>query len=253
MQRSNELHFPRKEAAMNSVIRFEDVWKRYEMGKAGSLTVLKEINLDIKNGEFIAITGPSGSGKSTIMNLVGALDVPSWGDVYLKNENIRSMSETSLAALRGKTIGFIFQQFNLLPTFSAAENVMIPMELNDVPEKEAKKRAEELLTIVGLGERMHHKPTELSGGQQQRVAIARALANDPEVILADEPTGNLDSVTGKFIMNFLLKLNKEGKTIILVTHELSLVDYASRAVYIKDGKIEREVINKKPKEIKDYE
>jgi len=230
---------------MESVIRLDDVWKRYEMGKAEGLTVLKEINLNIKKGEFVAITGPSGSGKSTIMHLVGALDTPSYGEIYLKNNNIKKISETSLSMLRGKTIGFIFQQFNLLPTFSALENVMMPMELVDMQDKEAKKRASELLTMMGLKDRMHHKPTELSGGQQQRVAIARALANDPEVILADEPTGNLDSKTGKFVMEFLGKLNKHGKTIILVTHELDLVSYASRIIYIKDGRIEKEIRNGK--------
>ena len=193
---------------MKPVIQLEDVWKRYEIG--GGLTVLKEINFSIKQGEFVAITGPSGSGKSTIMHIIGALDVPSYGNVYLKGENIKKMSETSLAGLRGKTIGFIFQQFNLLPTFNAIENVSIPMDIADLSESEEKKRAEKLLTMIGLGDRMHHKPNELSGGQQQRVAIARALANDPEVILADEPTGNLDSKTGKFIMDFLEKLNKEG-------------------------------------------
>jgi putative ABC transport system ATP-binding protein len=151
------------------------------------------------------------------------------------------MDESALAFLRGKTIGFIFQQFNLIPTLSALQNVMLPMEMIDVPEKEAKKRAEELLNMLGLGERLHHKPTELSGGQQQRVAIARALANDPEIIVADEPTGNLDSNTGRFVMDFLGKLNQKGKTIILITHDLNLVTYAKRIIYIKDGKIEKEV------------
>lgn len=232
---------------MESVIRLDDVWKRYDMGGTEGLTVLKEVDLDIKKGEFVAITGPSGSGKSTIMHLVGALDVPTYGGVYLKNKNIKSMSETSLAMLRGKTIGFIFQQFNLLPTFSALENVMIPMEILDRPEHECKKKAEELLQLMGLGDRIHHKPNQLSGGQQQRVAIARALANDPEVILADEPTGNLDSVTGKFVMNFLSNLNEHGKTVILVTHELSLIDYASRVIFIKDGRIAKESHNGKKK------
>ncbi len=228
---------------MNQVIRMDDVWKRYGMGKAGGLTVLKEIDLNIGQGEFVAITGPSGSGKSTMMNLVGALDAPSYGTIYLDNKDIEKMGESNLARLRSKKIGFIFQQFNLIPNMSALQNVMLPMELVDVPESYAKERATGLLNMLGLGERLNHKPSELSGGQQQRVAIARALANDPEVILADEPTGNLDSHTGKFVMDFLGKLHKEGKTIILVTHDLNLVSYAKRVVHIKDGRVEKEVYN----------
>jgi putative ABC transport system ATP-binding protein len=226
------------------IIKLSDVWKRYDMGKSTGLTVLKEVDLEIRPGEFIAITGPSGSGKSTIMHLLGTLDAPSFGEVDLRGKNIIKIGENSLATLRGKTVGFIFQQFNLLNTFNALENVMMPMELINIPEKEARKRAEELLVQMGLGDRLHHKPTELSGGQQQRVAIARALANEPDIILADEPTGNLDSHTGKFVMDFLEKLNKQGKTIILVTHEMDLVDYASRVIHIKDGKIEKIVHNK---------
>jgi putative ABC transport system ATP-binding protein len=176
-----------------------------------------------------------------MVNIIGALDKPSWGSTFLNGKNVSNMSESSLAFLRGKTIGFIFQQFNLLPNLSALQNVMLPMEMIDTPEKESRKRAEMLLNTLGLGDRMEHKPNELSGGQQQRVAIARALANDPEIIVADEPTGNLDSNTGKFIMNFLGKLNKEGKTIILITHDLNLVTYAKRIIYIKDGKVEKEV------------
>ncbi len=234
---------------MNSVIHLQDVWKRYDMGKAGGLSVLKEVNLDIKQGDFIAITGPSGSGKSTIMHIIGALDVPTHGEVFLQGNSVRLMGQNTLATLRSKTIGFIFQQFNLLPTFSALENVMIPLELIDTPDAEAKERAEALLKMMGLGERLHHKPTELSGGQQQRVAIARALANNPDVILADEPTGNLDSTTGRFVMDFLSRLNEQGKTVILVTHELSLVSYAQRVIYIRDGRIEKEITNKRPKKL----
>jgi len=161
---------------MKSIIKMDDVWKRYQMGKTEGLTVLKEVDLEIKPGEFVAITGPSGSGKSTMMHLVGALDVPSYGNVYLDEKNIGNISESSLTLLRSKKIGFIFQQFNLIPTLNALQNVMLPMELIDVSEEKAKKRAEDLLNMLGLGDRLHHKPSELSGGQQQRVAIARALA-----------------------------------------------------------------------------
>jgi putative ABC transport system ATP-binding protein len=224
-----------------SLIKIDGVWKKYDMGNAEPLIVLKEINLDIKKGEFVAVTGPSGSGKSTMVNIIGALDKPSWGSTFLDGKNVSDMSESSLAFLRGKKIGFIFQQFNLLPNLSALQNVMLPMEMIDIPEKEARKRAEELLNMLGLGDRMEHKPNELSGGQQQRVAIARALANDPEIIVADEPTGNLDSTTGKFVMDFLGKLNQKGKTVILITHDLNLVTYAKRVIHIKDGKIGKEV------------
>lgn len=228
-----------------TLIKIDNVWKKYDMGKAGALVVLKEIGLKINKGDFVAITGPSGSGKSTMVNIVGALDKPSFGKLFLKEKNVSQMSESDLAFLRGKTIGFIFQQFNLIATLSALQNVMLPMEMIEFPERDAKERAEELLKMLGLGDRLEHKPNELSGGQQQRVAIARALANDPEIILADEPTGNLDSKTGKFIMDFLGKMNKLGKTIILITHDLNLVHYAKRIVYIKDGKIEKEVKNSK--------
>jgi putative ABC transport system ATP-binding protein len=226
-----------------NIIKIENVWKKYDMGKAEPLVVLKKINLEINKGDFIAITGPSGSGKSTAVNIVGALDKPSFGEVILKNKKISEMSESSLAYLRGKTIGFIFQQFNLLPNLSALQNVMLPMEIIDTPEKVAKERATKLLESLGLGDRLDHKPNELSGGQQQRVAIARALANDPEVILADEPTGNLDSKTGRFVMDFLGRLNKEGKTIILITHDIELVKYSKKIIYIRDGMIEKEEKN----------
>lgn len=228
-----------------TIIKIDNVYKKYDMGKAEPLVVLKEINLDIKKGEFVAITGPSGSGKSTMMNIVGALDKPSWGNVYLDGKNISDMSESVLAFLRGKTIGFIFQQFNLIPTLSALDNVTLPIDMADGHGRKSKESAIFLLNSLGLGDRLHHKPNELSGGQQQRVAIARALANDPEVILADEPTGNLDSTTGRFVMDFLGKMNSNGKTVILITHDLNLVKYAHRVIHIKDGKIEKEVKNGK--------
>jgi len=227
-----------------NIIELKGVRKTYTMGEV-EFNALDDVSLEIEKGEFLAITGSSGSGKSTMMNLVGCLDTPTKGTIYLDGIDISSLSESKLAEIRGQKIGFIFQQFNLLPTFTALENTMIPMELVDMPEKESKKRATELLKLIGLGDRMNHKPTELSGGQQQRVAIARSLANDPEVILADEPTGNLDSNTGKFVMNFLAKLNREGKTIILVTHDLGLVEYASKIIYIKDGEVEKIITNGK--------
>ena len=228
-----------------SLIKIQNVWKKYDMGEAGPLVVLKDLNFDIGKNEFVAITGPSGSGKSTMVNLIGALDKPSFGAVYLKDKNIADMSESSLAFLRGKTIGFIFQQFHLIPTLNALENVMLPMEIIGEPEKSAKYKAQTLLELMGLGDRLHHKPNQLSGGQQQRVAIARALANDPEIIVADEPTGNLDTHTGKFVMDFLGKMHNEGKTIILITHDLELVTYAKRIIHIRDGKIETDGLNKK--------
>ncbi len=226
---------------MKPVIVLDDVWKRYDMGKAGGLTVLKEIDLKVERGEFVAVVGPSGSGKSTMVNMIGALDVPSYGTIYLDDKDIGKISESSLAKLRSKKVGFIFQQFNLIPTLSALQNVMLPMEIVDTSEKIARERATKLLVKLGLGDRLNHKPNELSGGQQQRVAIARSLANDPEVILADEPTGNLDSKTGKFVMDFLGKLNGEGKTVVIVTHDLNLVQYAKRIVYVMDGRIEKNI------------
>jgi len=221
-----------------NILRLENVWKSYNMGRAGVLTVLKDINLDVYKGDFVAITGPSGSGKSTMMNLVGALDIPSKGNIFLNKKNINEMSSSSLAELRGETIGFIFQQFNLIPILDAVQNVMLPMEFINMPASDARKRAENLLTKLGLGDRLNHRPNELSGGQQQRVAIARSLANDPEIILADEPTGNLDSKSGKFIMDFLRELNKkQGKTIILITHDTHLIKHAKKIIHLKDGMI----------------
>ena len=219
------------------ILELKDVWKTYYLG-AVSLDVLKGINLEIHKGEFVVIIGPSGSGKSTLMNQVGVLDTPSKGNIYLDGINISTLHESDLAQLRGKKIGFVFQQFNLIPALTALENVTLPMIFQNVPESVRIEKGTVLLQKVGLGDRMNHKPTELSGGQQQRVAIARALVNDPDIILADEPTGNLDSAVGQQIMDMLETFHKkDGKTIILVTHDIELVVFADKIVHIKDGLI----------------
>lgn len=221
------------------LLHLKDVWKTYYMGKV-SLDVLKGINLEINKGEFVSIVGPSGSGKSTMINMVGVLDTPTQGQILIEGHDIAEFTESELAQVRGKKIGFVFQQFNLIPTLTALENVILPTVFQNVPEEVRVKRAEKLLTLVGLADRMHHKPNELSGGQQQRVAIARALINNPEIILADEPTGNLDSKSGKQVMDFLSKLHREEKkTIVLVTHDIDLVKYSHLVVHLKDGEIVR--------------
>ncbi|MBU0762243.1 MAG: ABC transporter ATP-binding protein [Candidatus Altiarchaeota archaeon] len=200
---------------------------------------LRGLSLEILPCEFVAITGPSGSGKSTAMNMVGCLDVPTEGDIFLDGRNIAELEESDLAQIRGRKIGFVFQQFNLINNLTALENVMLPMMFQDTSGYERYERGVKLMEEVDLGERMHHKPTELSGGQQQRVAIARALANDPKVILADEPTGNLDSKTGDEVMALLKRLhNDEDKTIVMVTHDLKLSKKADREIRIMDGKVE---------------
>jgi len=201
---------------------------------------LDGVNITIEKGDFVAIMGPSGSGKSTGMNLTGSLDLATKGEIYLDGENIELLEESELAQIRGKKIGFIFQQFNLIPNLTAKENVMLPMLFQNVEREDRKEKAEELLKLVDLGDRMEHYPNQLSGGQQQRVAIARSLANDPDVILADEPTGNLDSKTEIKIMEFLTKLNKEGKTIIIVTHAPEIAEkYANTIYWLRDGKVEK--------------
>ena len=211
--------------------------KIYKMGEV-EVPALRGLNLEIFPREFVAIMGPSGSGKSTCMHMVGCLDVPTRGKIFLDAQDISELHESDLAQIRGRKIGFIFQTFNLMPNLTALGNVMLPMAFQGVPEEKRKKRAEKLLELVGLSHRKGHKPTELSGGEQQRVAIARALANDPKVILADEPTGNLDSKTGKEVMSVLDKLNKdEGKTIIMVTHDKEVAKYAERTLNLMDGKI----------------
>lgn len=231
----------------NAIIQLENVWKIYQMGDV-QVPALRGIDLEVHKEEFLAIAGPSGSGKSTIMNLIGCLDLPSKGSIFLDKKNIAGFRESKLAQTRGQKIGFVFQQFNLIRTLSALENVMLPLEFQDVDSSTAKKKALELLNLVGLGDRTEHLPSQLSGGEQQRVAISRALSVDPEIILADEPTGNLDSKTGGFIMDFLKRINeKKSKTIIIVTHDLHLVKHAQRVVHLKDGQIERIEHNHKKK------
>ncbi|MEK6983630.1 MAG: ABC transporter ATP-binding protein [Nanoarchaeota archaeon] len=223
--------------AKSEIIRLENVWKTYKMGEV-EVNALVGVSLAITQGDFVAITGASGSGKSTMMNLVGCLDLPTKGVIYLDSKNISVLAESELAQIRGKKIGFIFQQFHLIPTLSAVENVMLPLEFQDIPTETAKKIAAEILHKVGLGDRIGHLPSQLSGGEQQRVAISRSLANDPDVVLADEPTGNLDSIAGANVLELLQSLwKKEGKTIIMVTHDLKLASYAKRIIQLKDGQI----------------
>ena len=220
---------------MRDIIRLENVWKIYHMDEV-DVPALSGISIEIKKGEFVAVVGKSGSGKSTSMNMIGCLDIPTKGKVFLDGQDISRMSESKLAQIRGRKIGFIFQTFNLIPTLTAIDNVMLPMTFQNMSKEKRIRIASNLLRKVGLGERVDHLPGQLSGGERQRVAIARALANDPEVILADEPTGNLDSKTGKEIMGMLGSLNKEGKTVVMVTHDTSLTKYAKKIIQIKDGK-----------------
>jgi len=220
-----------------TIIKLVDVYKIYKMGEV-EVKALNGLSLEVKEKEFIAIMGPSGSGKSTAVNLVGCLDLPTKGIVYLEGKDISKLTESDLAKIRGQKIGFVFQRFNLIHTLTALENVMLPMIFQETSEEQRIKRAKQLLEMVGLTERITHKPLELSGGEQQRVAIARALANDPGVILADEPTGNLDSKSGEQIVELLIKLHKEkAKTIIMVTHDEKLSRRAQRIEYLMDGRI----------------
>lgn len=223
----------------NNIIELKNLSKYYEMGE-NIVKALDGIDVKIKKGDFIAIVGPSGSGKSTMMNMIGALDLATKGEIFLDDEDIENLEESELAQIRGRKIGFVFQTFNLIPTLTALENVMLPMTFQGLGREEKLERAEEILKKVGLEHRKNHFSNELSGGEMQRVAIARALANNPEVILADEPTGNLDSKTGKEIMKIFTDLNKKGKTIILVTHDLDLIKYATKVLKLRDGKIEKE-------------
>lgn len=216
------------------MISIKDVTKTYIMGSI-ELQVLKGISLDIEESDFVSIIGPSGSGKSTLMNILGCLDVPTTGEYYLDGKEISMYNENQLAKIRNEKIGFIFQKFNLLPKLSAYENVELPLVYRGIKGKERKERTISALESVGLSDRMHHKPTELSGGQQQRVAIARALVGQPPILLADEPTGNLDSKSGIEVMKIIQDLNNEGKTIILITHDNEIANQAKKIVTIRDG------------------
>lgn len=219
------------------LIKLENVWRNYKLGET-SLTVLRGINLEIAPGTFTTIMGPSGSGKSTLMYMLGLLDTPSEGKIYLDGQDTSNFSEDKLAEARGKKIGFIFQQFNLLQNLTALENVMLPMIFQGVSEEQRREKAKKLLESVNLGARIKHKPAEMSGGEQQRIAIARSLVNDPEILIADEPTGNLDSSTGKMVMEVLTKLHQEQKkTIVVVTHDPNIAHYSQNVVHIQDGQI----------------
>ena len=222
---------------MNNFIKTENVVKIYNQGKQNELTVLKDIDLEIKKGGMITLFGPSGSGKSTLLHIIGCLDRPTSGKVYIEGKDVSRLSDDELAYIRRDKLGFVFQQFNLVSALTALENVELPMKISGNNRKKTRKKAIELLNSVGLGDRLNHFPRQLSGGEMQRVAIARALANEPDVILADEPTGNLDSKTGKEIVDLMIKLNKKGYTFIVVTHDISIAKYATRKINIKDGKI----------------
>jgi putative ABC transport system ATP-binding protein len=220
-------------------IKTENLTKLYEMG-AESVHALRGVDLDICRGEYVAIMGPSGSGKSTLMNLIGCLDTPSSGKYWLAGRLVSDLEDDELAAIRNKEIGFVFQTFNLLPRATALHNVELPLIYNGTPAEERIEKAKHALESVELGNRMMHKPSELSGGQRQRVAIARALVNSPSIVLADEPTGNLDSKTGDEIMALFARLHQQGNTIILVTHENDIAHHSDRIIYLRDGKIERD-------------
>jgi putative ABC transport system ATP-binding protein len=224
-------------AASGPLIRAEDLWRTYIMG-AEEIHALRGVSFTIDPGEYVAIMGPSGSGKSTLMNLIGCLDSPSKGNYVLRGKMVSQMGDDELAEIRNREIGFVFQTFNLLPRASALHNVELPMVYAGIPKEDRLARARRSLEMVDLGDRVSHKPNELSGGQRQRVAVARALVMGPSILLADEPTGNLDSATGEEIMRLFEKLHTEGHTIILVTHEKDIADHAHRTIHIRDGKIE---------------
>lgn len=222
----------------NGEIRCENLVKTYNPGKPNECTAIRGVNLMIPEGDYVSIIGPSGSGKSTLLNLISCLDTPTEGEVYIEGTAITPLNQFEKARLRREKLGFVFQQFNLIRNMTSYENIELPMRFKGMAKNERKRRIEELLSLVGLASKGGNKPTELSGGEQQRVAVARALANDPKIILADEPTGNLDTKTGKRIMELLVSLNKEeNKTLIIVTHELSIAKTANQLIKVQDGKI----------------
>jgi putative ABC transport system ATP-binding protein len=222
----------------DAVVVFEDVWRSYQLGDQ-TVDALSGVDLRIEAGEYVAIMGPSGSGKSTLLNVLGLLDRATRGRYVLGGRDVSDLGDDELSLERGRRLGFVFQSYNLIPQLDVVENVEVPMFYAGVPEREARTRAEALATRMGLGSRLHHRPSELSGGQQQRVAIARSLANDPLVLLADEPTGNLDSKTGHEILGLLDELHASGKTLVVVTHDPSVAGRADRVVHMRDGRIER--------------
>ncbi len=228
----------------NVIIRTEGLTKDYVLG-AETVHAVRGVDMELRVGEFIAMMGPSGSGKSTFMNMIGCLDTPTSGDYWLNGQLVSELSDDELARVRNREIGFVFQTFNLLPRATALHNVELPLIYAGVGAKERRRRAAEKLELVGLADRMDHRPPEMSGGQRQRVAVARALVNEPALLLADEPTGNLDSVTGTEIMDQLAELNRLGQTIMLVTHEHDIARYAGRQVHLKDGTVERDFLNEK--------
>ena len=224
------------------IIKTEGLVKNYVLG-AETVRAVRGVDLEIYEGEFVSVMGPSGSGKSTFMNMIGCLDTPTEGRYWLSGQLVSELTDDQLARVRNQRIGFVFQTFNLLPRATALHNVELPLIYAGMRGKERKARAAEKLELVGLGDRMDHKPPELSGGQRQRVAVARALVNDPDLLLADEPTGNLDSVTSSAIMRQLTQLNEQGQTIVLVTHEHDIAEYSNRQVHLKDGLIEQDFRN----------
>ncbi|MFD2201888.1 ABC transporter ATP-binding protein [Shivajiella indica] len=230
---------------MKKIIETKDIQKTYKMG-AEEVRALKSVSISINKGEYVAFMGPSGSGKSTLMNIIGCLDTPTAGTYILNNKDVSDMTENELAEIRNKEIGFVFQTFNLLPRASCLDNVALPLIYAGLKKTEREEKAFEALNSVGLGDRVHHKPNELSGGQRQRVAIARALVNNPSIILADEPTGNLDSKTSYDIMELFHELHQKGNTIIMVTHEDDIAHYAHRVVRLRDGLVESDTINPNP-------